>query len=94
MGDANSPMGRKKSSSCVVEIITDEGLRGISLGGQNSIPQINSIFEEILINNDPKAVMSTGKMMKNFFKGGHDGILMRQYLLWMLHCGILSKDKR
>ena len=48
MGDANSPMGRKKASSCVVEIITDEGLRGISLGGQNSIPQINSIFEEKL----------------------------------------------
>ena len=75
MGDANSPMGRKKASSCVVEIITDEGLRGISLGGQNSIPQINSIFEEILINNDPKAVMSTWKkMIEKFFKGGHDGI--------------------
>ena len=23
MGDANSPMGRKKATSCVVEIITD-----------------------------------------------------------------------
>ena len=69
MGDANSPMGRKKASSCVVEIITDEGLRGISLGGQNSIPQINSIFEEILINNDPKAVMSTWKkMIEKFFR--------------------------
>ena len=44
MGDANSPRGRTKSGSCLVELITDEGLVGISIGGGNSIAQIRSLF--------------------------------------------------
>ena len=58
MGDANSPRGRTKSGSCLVELITDEGLVGISIGGGNSIAQIKSLFEGILVGSDPKAVYS------------------------------------
>jgi len=53
MGDANSPRGRTKSASCLVELITDEGLIGLSIGGGNSIPQIQSLFEGIIKGNDP-----------------------------------------
>ena len=75
MGDANSPRGRTKSGSCLVELITDEGLVGISIGGGNSITQIRSLFEGIIIGSDPKAVYSIWKkMVDRFFKGGHDGI--------------------
>ena len=31
MGDANSPRGRTKSASCLIELITDEGIKGISI---------------------------------------------------------------
>ena len=75
MGDANSPRARTKSGSCLVELITDEGLVGISIGGGNSIAQIKSLFEGILVGSDPKAVYSIWKkMVDRFFKGGHDGI--------------------
>ncbi len=75
MGDANSPRGRTKSASCLVELITDEGLIGLSIGGGNSIPQIQSLFEGIIKGNDPKSVYSLWKkMVEKFFKGGHDGI--------------------
>jgi len=75
MGDANSPMGRKRASGCILELTTDEGISGISIGGQNSLPQINSIFDGILLNNDPKAIFSIWKrMVEKYFKGGHDGI--------------------
>ena len=75
MGDANSPRGRTKSGSCLVELITDEGLVGISIGGGNSIPQINLLFEAILKGNDPKTRFGIWKkMVEKFFKGGHDGI--------------------
>ena len=33
MGDANSPRGRKRSSNVILELITDEGLTGISTTG-------------------------------------------------------------
>ena len=75
MGDANSPMGRKRASGCILELTTDEGISGISIGGQNSLPQINSIFDGILLDNDPKAIFSIWKrMVDKYFKGGHDGI--------------------
>ena len=75
MGDANSPRGRTKSGSCLVELITDEGLVGISIGGGNAITQIRSLFEGIIVGSDPKAVYSIWKrMVDRFFKGGHDGI--------------------
>jgi len=75
MGDANSPRGRKKAGNCLVEVLTDEGLSGISLGGSGSIPQIKMLFEGILLGEDPRAVKSLWKkMVDRFFKGGHDGI--------------------
>lgn len=75
MGDANSPRGRTRSASCLVELITDEGLIGLSIGGGNSIPQIQSLFEGIIKDSDPSSVFSLWKkMVEKFFKGGHDGL--------------------
>jgi len=75
MGDANSPRGRTRSASCLVELITDEGLIGLSIGGGNSIPQIQSLFEGIIKGSDPRSVFSLWKkMVEKFFKGGHDGL--------------------
>ena len=75
MGDANSPKGRNKAGGCLIEISTDEGITGISMGGAGAIPQINLLYENILKGADPRNVSGLWKkMVERFFKGGHDGI--------------------
>jgi L-alanine-DL-glutamate epimerase-like enolase superfamily enzyme len=76
MGDANSPSGRVRGSNCLVELETDEGLRGIGLGGGGARPQIQALVEGILKGQDPRRVQGLWKrMVDRHFKGGHDGLV-------------------
>ena len=63
MGDANSPKGRNKAGGCLIEISTDEGITGISMGGSGAIPQINLLYENILKGSDPRNVTGLWKKM-------------------------------
>ena len=75
MGDANSPMGRARSSGCIIELHTDTELTGITTGGGAAIGIINSLVEGVLIGQDPRQVTGLWQRMVNkHFKGGHDGI--------------------
>ena len=76
MGDANSPRGRKRSSNVILELITDEGLTGISTTGFSTIPFIKSMFNTVLVNEDPVQVRGLWKrMIEIAFKGGHYGVV-------------------
>lgn len=76
MGDANSPMGRARSSGCIIELHTDSELTGIAMGGGGAISIINSLVEGVLIGQDPRRVTGLWQRMINkHFKGGHDGIV-------------------
>ena len=74
MGDANSPRGRRRTSNVIVELVTDEGLTGISTTGFVVIPHIINMFNTALINEDPREVRGLWKRMVDIaFKGGHHG---------------------
>ena len=49
MGDANSPSGRVKGSSCMVELYTDEGLTGLGVGGGGVRSQIQGMVDQLLV---------------------------------------------
>lgn len=74
-GDANSPSGRSRASGCVVELMTDEGLTGVAIGGGGARPQINGLVNGLLMGEDPRHVKGLWqRMVERYFKGGHDGI--------------------
>jgi L-alanine-DL-glutamate epimerase-like enolase superfamily enzyme len=76
MGDANSPSGRVRGSGLMVELTTDEGLTGVTLGSTGSVPQIRGLVENTLVGEDPRGVRGLWKrMVDRHFKGGHDGIV-------------------
>ncbi len=75
-GDANSPSGRIRGSSNLVELFTDEGLTGIAFGGGGAGPQVRSLVDGILMGEDPRHVTGLWKrMVDRAFKAGHDGIM-------------------
>ena len=75
-GDANSPSGRTRGSSNLLELFTDEGLTGVAFGGGGAGPQIKSLVEGILIGEDPRHVTGLWKrMVDRVFKGGHGGLV-------------------
>ena len=61
MGDANSPSGRIRGSSNVLQLFTDEGLTGIAFGGGGAGPQIKSMVEGMLMGEDPRHVTDLWK---------------------------------
>ena len=76
MGDANSPSGRIRGSSNVLELFTDEGITGVSFGGDGAGAQIKSMVEGMLIGEDPRRVTGLWKrMVDRAFKAGHDGVV-------------------
>ncbi|HCI86424.1 MAG TPA: racemase, partial [Dehalococcoidia bacterium] len=76
MGDANSPSGRIRGSSNVLQLFTDEGLTGIAFGGGGAGPQIKSMVEGMLMGEDPRHVTGLWKrMVDRAFKAGHDGVV-------------------
>lgn len=75
-GDANSPAGRVQAGNLAVEVTTDEGLVGISIGGVRARPQIHSLVNNLMIGEDPRGVKGLWQRMVDMaFKGGHDGII-------------------
>ena len=75
-GDANSPGGRVNAGGMVVELTTDKGLTGVSMGGAGARNQIHSLTEEVLAGEDPRGVKGLWfKMVSKVFKGGHQGIV-------------------
>ena len=76
MGDANSPSGRIRGASNVLELFTDEGLTGVAFGGGGAGPQIKSLVEGMLMGEDPRHVTGLWKrMVDRAFKAGHDGVI-------------------
>jgi L-alanine-DL-glutamate epimerase-like enolase superfamily enzyme len=76
MGDANSPSGRIRGSSNLVQLFTDEGITGVAFGGGGAGPQIKSMVEGMLMGEDPRHVTGLWKrMVDRVFKGGHAGIV-------------------
>ena len=76
MGDANSPSGRDMASTCIVEITTDEDLEGVAIGGGGAIPQIRSMFESLILGEDPRHVKGLWqRMIDRAFKSGNSGII-------------------
>jgi L-alanine-DL-glutamate epimerase-like enolase superfamily enzyme len=76
MGDANSPAGRVRGSNCIVELETDEGLKGIGVGGGGVRPQIESLVRDVLMGQDPRSAQGLcQRMLDKHFKGGHDGLV-------------------
>jgi L-alanine-DL-glutamate epimerase-like enolase superfamily enzyme len=60
----------------VVELTTDKGLTGVSMGGAGARNQIHSLTEEVLAGEDPRGVKGLWfKMVSKVFKGGHQGIV-------------------
>lgn len=75
MGDANSPSGRNKGGGCVIELITDEEIKGITTGNHASIPTITALVNDTLLGEDPRNVTGLWqRMVERFFKSGHDGL--------------------
>ncbi len=76
MGDANSPSGRIRGSSSLLQLFTDEGLTGIAFGAGGAGPQVKSMVEGILAGEDPRRVTGLWKrMVDRVFKGGHAGLV-------------------
>jgi L-alanine-DL-glutamate epimerase-like enolase superfamily enzyme len=76
MGDANSPSGRIRGSSNVLELFTDEGITGVSFGGGGAGRQIKSMVDGMLMGEDPRHVTGLWKrMVDRAFKAGHDGVV-------------------
>ena len=75
-GDANSPGGRVNAGGMVVEITTDEGITGISVGGASERTNIHSFVDEVVVGKDPRGVRGIWfDMVSKAFKNGHDGIV-------------------
>src|SRR5690606_25073266 len=66
MGDANSPAGRIKATGCLVELQTDAGLTGIGISTGRARAEINNIVKNVLLNEDPCAVISLWQKMLDF----------------------------
>jgi len=75
LGDANSPVGRKRAANVAVFIDTDEGISGISVAAPPARVHIHSLVENLLLEQDPRGVRGLWKKMVDFvFKGGNRGI--------------------
>ncbi|NQW18785.1 MAG: mandelate racemase/muconate lactonizing enzyme family protein [Chloroflexi bacterium] len=75
-GDANSPGGRVSAGGMVIELTTDEGLTGISIGGASERSTIHSFVDEVVVGKDPRGVRGIWfDMVSKAFKKGHDGIV-------------------
>ncbi len=75
LGDANNPGGWHTMTAVIVNIDTDEGISGISLGGVGSISTINGLVNGLLVGQDPRGVRGLWqKMNDEVFKSGNRGV--------------------
>jgi L-alanine-DL-glutamate epimerase-like enolase superfamily enzyme len=76
IGDANSPMGRKRSAQVAVFVEADEGLTGVSLASPAAQSHVHALVQNLLVGRDPRGVRGLWKTMVDFaFKGGNRGII-------------------
>ncbi|TWF80210.1 L-alanine-DL-glutamate epimerase-like enolase superfamily enzyme [Pseudonocardia hierapolitana] len=75
IGDANDPVGRSRATVMAVQLETDEGLTGLSLGNPGSRQTVVE-FAEMLVGEDPAGVRGLWQRMADrAFKGGVEGIV-------------------
>ena len=73
IGDANSPRGRSRGCDLAVQIQTDEGLTGVSIGQAAAQRPIHALTD-LLIGSDPRQVRGLWhRMVNRVFKGGNEG---------------------
>jgi L-alanine-DL-glutamate epimerase-like enolase superfamily enzyme len=76
LGDANNPIGRRRSAYVAVFLHTDEGMTGVSLGSPSAQGYIHSLTANLLAGRDPRGVRGLWKLMVDFaFKGGNRGVI-------------------
>lgn len=76
LGDANNPGGWNRLIAVIVNIDTDEGISGMSLGSVSAINHIHGIVNGLLAGQDPRGVRGLWqKMNDEAFKAGNRGIV-------------------
>lgn len=74
-GDAHNPAGRTRQNGVLVEIHTDEGLVGVSMGLPSCEPHV-PMLKGLLIGEDPRRVRGLWqKMADRLFKPGNVGAM-------------------
>ncbi len=75
IGDANDPVGRSRATVMAVQLETDEGLTGLSVGNPAARQTVVE-FTEMLKGEDPAGVRGLWQRMADrAFKGGVEGIV-------------------
>jgi len=70
LGDANIPAGFDYGAGTLLYIDTDEGISGVTLGGNAAVADLFPLIE----GEDPRGVVGLWKRMVDFvFKGGNEG---------------------
>lgn len=75
IGDANDPVGRSRATVMAVQLETDEGLTGLSVGNPAARQTVVE-FAGMLVGEDPAGVRGLWQRMADrAFKGGVEGIV-------------------
>jgi len=76
LGDANSPLGRRRAAQAAVFLDTNKGLTGIGIGSPAACSHVHGFVDNLLMGCDPRGVRGLWQKMVDFvFKGGNSGVV-------------------